>query len=81
MIKYSRATSRVSCGQKPNVSETISASIIRGITIKPCQLWTKAQHFRDQLCLHHQGNYHHSPDDVGGGGIRNVRPLSTTDMA
>jgi hypothetical protein len=31
MIKSSRATSRVSCGQKPNVSETISASIIRGM--------------------------------------------------
>jgi hypothetical protein len=27
-IQSSRATSRVSCGQKPNVSETISASII-----------------------------------------------------
>jgi hypothetical protein len=22
---------------------------------KPCQLWIKAQHFRDHLRLHHQG--------------------------
>jgi hypothetical protein len=26
---------------------------------KPCQLWIKAQHFRD----------HHSPDDGGGDGL------------
>jgi hypothetical protein len=23
---------------------------------RPCQLWIKAQHFRDHLRLHHQGN-------------------------
>jgi hypothetical protein len=30
-LKSFQATSRVSCGQNPNVSETISASIIRGM--------------------------------------------------
>jgi hypothetical protein len=31
LTESSRATSRVSSGQKPNVSKTFSASVIRGI--------------------------------------------------
>jgi hypothetical protein len=33
---------------------------------KPCQLWIKAQHFRDHLHLHHHGNYVDVPDDGDG---------------
>jgi hypothetical protein len=44
------------------------------LDIKPCQLWRKAQCFRDHLHLHHQGN--DADDD-----LCNVGLLSTTDKA
>jgi hypothetical protein len=36
---------------------------------KPCQLWIKAQCFRDHLRLHQQENDDHSPDDRDRDGL------------